>query len=157
MNIEKFTINASTRIGESQDLANRNKNSEITWLHLLYSMLQSEDSIVREMLLDLWIDLLVLKSSVKKEINNLPKITWNYNLTLSHELNNIFNEAQSIAEKNKDEFATEEHLLLSIIKNGSDKIKSILSQFNITFEEVQKVIEKFRNGEKIWWNKVLTN
>lgn len=158
MNIEKFTINASTRIGESQDLANRNKNSEITWLHLLYSMLHSEDSIVKEMLLDFWVDLLVLKSSVKKELDNLPKITWNYNLALSNELNNILNEAQNIAEKNKDEFATEEHLLLSIIKNGSDKIKSILSQFNITYDEVQKVIEKFRNGEKItsndWENKL---
>jgi hypothetical protein len=30
MNIEKFTINASSRIAESQDLANRNKNPEIT-------------------------------------------------------------------------------------------------------------------------------
>ncbi|NDK07691.1 AAA domain-containing protein [Candidatus Gracilibacteria bacterium] len=152
MNIEKFTINASTRIGESQDLANRNKNSEITGLHLLYSMLHSEDSIVKEMLLDFGVDLLVLKSSVKKELDNLPKITGNYNLALSNELNNILNEAQNIAEKNKDEFATEEHLLLSIIKNGSDKIKSILSQFNITYDEVQKVIEKFRNGEKITSN-----
>lgn len=158
MNIEKFTINASSRIQESQDLANRNKNSEITGLHLLYSMLQSEDSIVREILLDLWVDLLILKSSVKKELDNLPKITWNYNLSLSHELNNILNEAQNIAEKNKDEFATEEHLLLSITKNWSDKIISILKSFNITYEEVLKVIEKFRNGEKItdndWENKL---
>jgi ATP-dependent Clp protease ATP-binding subunit ClpA len=64
---------------------------------------------------------------------------------LSHELNNILNEAQNIAEKNKDEFATEEHLLLSIIKNSGDKIKTILKSFNITYDEVLKVIEKFRN------------
>ncbi len=149
MNIEKFTINASSRIAESQDLANRNKNPEITWLHLLYSMLQSEDSIVKEILLDLWVDLMILKANIKKELDNLPKIEWNYTLNLSHELNNILNEAQSIAQNYKDEFATEEHLLLSIIKNWSDKIKTILKSFNITYDEVLKVIEKFRNWEKI--------
>lgn len=158
MNIEKFTINASHRIAESQDLANRNKNSEITGLHLFFSMLQSEDSIVREMLLDLWVDLMILKSSVRKELDNLPKITWNYNLSLSHELNNILNEAQNLAEKYKDEFSTEEHLLLSMIKNWSENLKGIFKQFSITFEEIQKVIEKFRNGEKItsndWENKL---
>ncbi len=158
MNIEKFTINASSRIAESQDLANRNKNPEITGIHLFYSMLQSEDSIVKEILLDLWVDLMILNANIKKELDNLSKIEWNYNLNLSHELNNILNEAQSIAEKNKDEFATEEHLLLSTIKNWSDKIKSILKSFNITYDEVLKVIEKFRNGEKItdndWENKL---
>ncbi len=158
MNIEKFTINASSRIAESQDLANRNKNPEITGIHLFYSMLQSEDSIVKEILLDLWVDLMILKASIKNELDNLSKIEWNYNLNLSHELNNILNEAQSIAEKNKDEFATEEHMLLSIIKNSGDKIKTILKSFNITYDEVLKVIEKFRNGEKItdndWENKL---
>jgi len=74
MNIEKFTINASSRIAESQNLANNIKNPEITDLHLLYSMLESSDSIVKEILLDLNVDLVILKSSIKKEINNLPKI-----------------------------------------------------------------------------------
>ncbi|MDD3302955.1 MAG: AAA family ATPase [Candidatus Gracilibacteria bacterium] len=149
MNIEKFTINASQRIAESQDLANRNRNSEITGIHLLYSMLQSEDSIVKEILLDLGVDLMVLKANVKKELDNLPKIDGNYNLSLSHELNNILNEAQNLAEKNKDEFATEEHLLLSMTKNGSDKLKSILKTFSINYDEVKTVVDKFRSGEKI--------
>jgi ATP-dependent Clp protease ATP-binding subunit ClpA len=53
MNIEKFTINASARIAESQDIANKKKNPEITDFHLLYSMLDSSDSIVKEIFLDL--------------------------------------------------------------------------------------------------------
>jgi ATP-dependent Clp protease ATP-binding subunit ClpA len=53
MNIEKFTMNASSRIAESQSLANKQKNPEITDFHLLYSMIKSEDSIVKEILSDL--------------------------------------------------------------------------------------------------------
>jgi ATP-dependent Clp protease ATP-binding subunit ClpA len=53
MNIEKFTINASSRIAESQNLANNLHHPEITDFHLLYSILESSDSIVKEILLDL--------------------------------------------------------------------------------------------------------
>jgi ATP-dependent Clp protease ATP-binding subunit ClpA len=60
MNIEKFTINASKRISEAQDLANRNKNSSIMPLHLLLAILTSTDSIVKEILLELGIDLQIL-------------------------------------------------------------------------------------------------
>jgi len=50
MNIEKFTINASKRINEAQNMANKNKNGNILPLHLIYSMLVSEDSLVKEIL-----------------------------------------------------------------------------------------------------------
>ncbi|MEA3387239.1 MAG: hypothetical protein U9Q66_02400 [Patescibacteria group bacterium] len=53
MNIEKFTLNASKRIQEAQNLANKRKHSNVLSNHLIYSMLTSEDSLVKEMLIDL--------------------------------------------------------------------------------------------------------
>jgi ATP-dependent Clp protease ATP-binding subunit ClpB len=152
MNIEKFTINASARIAESQDIANKKKNPEITDFHLLYSMLDSSDSIVKEIFLDLWIDILILKSSIKKEIDNLPKIDGNYDLRISYTLNNILREAEIIAGNNKDEFITEEHLILAILKVWNEKIKNIFSTLNIKYDDILKVIEKFRNWEKVTSN-----
>ena len=152
MNIEKFTINASSRIAESQNLANNLKNPEITDFHLLYSMLESSDSIVKEILLDLGIDLMILKSSVKKEIDNLPKIEGHYDLRISYTLNDILREAENIASKNKDEFITEEHLILAILKVWSEKIKNIFSTLNVKYDDILKVIEKFRNWEKVTSN-----
>lgn len=152
MNIEKFTINASSRIVESQNLANNLKNPEITDFHLLYSMLESSDSIVKEILLDLGVDLIILKSSVKKEIDNFPKIEWHYDLRISYPLNDILREAENITNKMKDEFITEEHLILAILKVWSEKIKSIFSTLNIKYDDILKVIEKFRNWEKVTSN-----
>jgi len=152
MNIEKFTINASSRIAESQNLANNFKNPEITDFHLLYSILESSDSIVKEILLDLGVDLLILKSSIKKELDNLPKIEGHYDLRISYTLNDILREAENIASKNKDEFITEEHLILSILKIGSEKIKNIFSTLWVKYDDILKVIEKFRNWEKVTSN-----
>jgi len=53
MNIEKFTINASKRIEEAQNLANKQKNNSILPSHLLFSILTSSDSIVKEILLEI--------------------------------------------------------------------------------------------------------
>lgn len=53
MNIEKFTLNASKRISEAQSLANTSNNANITGFHLFLSMLTSEDSLVKEILLEL--------------------------------------------------------------------------------------------------------
>ncbi|MGE4444213.1 MAG: ATP-dependent Clp protease ATP-binding subunit [Candidatus Altimarinota bacterium] len=152
MNIEKFTINASSRIAESQNLANNLHHPEITDFHLLFSMLESSDSIVKEILLDLGVDLLILKSLVKKEIDTLPKIEGHYDLRISYTLNDILREAENIAKQNKDEFITEEHLILALLKVGSEKIKNIFAPLSIKYDDVLKTIEKMRNGEKVTSN-----
>ncbi len=152
MNIEKFTINASKRIQEAQDNANKNRHSQITPLHLLYAMLSSSDSITKEILLDYWVDLQILTSNVKKEINNISTIEWNYQLSISNELNTVFIEAEKIADRMKDEYITEEHLFLSIIDYWDTKTKEILNSLWITSPKIKEIIEKMR-----WWEKVNNN
>jgi ATP-dependent Clp protease ATP-binding subunit ClpA len=53
MNMQNFTISASTRIQEAQDAANNSQNPQIHPLHLLESMLKAEDSITKDILIDL--------------------------------------------------------------------------------------------------------
>lgn len=152
MNIEKYTINASKRIQEAQDKANNNKNSQISTLHLLDSMLTSSDSIVKEILLDYWVDLQILSSNIKKEIGKIPKIEWNYNLSLSNELNNVFLESEKIAHRMKDEYTTEEHLLLALIDYWDDKTKEVLRSLWISSPKIKEIVNKMR-----WWEKVVDN
>ncbi len=149
MNIEKFTINTSKRIEEAQNLANKQKNNSILPLHLLFSMLTSNDSIVKEILLELWVDIQILSSNIRKKIEKIPTIDWNYQLTLSSELNNVFSEAEKIAGNNKDQFITEEHLLLSLIKYSDNITKDILQTFWIDYNKTKQIIESMRNWEKV--------
>ncbi len=149
MNIEKFTINASKRIQESQDLANRNKHSQILPIHLIVSILTSQDSLVKEILLDMWVDLQILTWNFKKELEKIPKIEWSYQLSLSQDLNNVFIQAENIAEKNKDSYVTEEHLLLSLIEYADIRVKEIFNAFDITYDKVKKIIDNMRAWEKV--------
>ena len=149
MNIEKFTMNSSKRIQESQDMANKMRHSQILPLHLFYSILKSEDSLVKEILLELWVDLQILTKNFELEVNKIPTISWNFQLQLSGDLNTIFIEAEKIADKMKDSFVTEEHLLLALIEFWDSKTKDFFSTLNITSNKVKEIIEKMRWGEKV--------
>ncbi len=152
MNIEKFTINASKRIEEAQNLANKQKHGSILPLHLLFSILTSSDSIVKEILSEIWVNINELSEKIKNEIQKIPTIDWNYQLTLSQELNNVFIEAEKIADNNKDEYITEEHLILSLIKYSDNTTKEILKNFWINYNNTNKIIETMRNWEKVTSN-----
>ncbi|MEA3387240.1 MAG: Clp protease N-terminal domain-containing protein [Patescibacteria group bacterium] len=49
-----------------------------------------------------------------------------------------------MADKNKDEFTTEEHLLLALIEYSDDKVKDIFKTFDITYVKVKEIIDKMR-------------
>jgi len=73
--MEKFTINSSKRIQETQDMANKNGNSSISPLHLLLSILTAPDSLVKEILLEAGVDIQLLAGNVRKAVDALPKVS----------------------------------------------------------------------------------
>ncbi len=149
MNIEKFTLNASQRIQEAQDLANKKKHAQIQSVHILYAMLKSDNSLVKEILLELWVDLQILTKNITDAVNDIPTVDGAYQLQLSHELNTVLTEAENIAERNKDQYTTEEHLLLALIDFADTKTKEFFSTLAITSPKVKEIIDTMRNGEKV--------
>ncbi len=152
MNIEKFTINSSKRIQEAQDLANKEQHAQILPIHLLVSMLESQDSLVREILLELGVDVALMLGSVKSVISKIPKIEWNYQLSLSGELQNVFSQAEKISNTMKDSYITEEHLLLALVSVGWKDVIDIFQSFGIQKNDIEELIKNMRGGETVTSN-----
>lgn len=158
MNIEKFTINASSRIAEAQSLANINKNPEIHSFHLLESMLTADNSIINDILESIAVDKNKLLKELRFQREKLSTIDGSYELRISNELNNIMSEAEKIMSNFKDKFITEEHIFLAMIEKWWNEIKTIFSNNNINKTNTYKAIENMRNWEIIedndWENKL---
>lgn len=58
-------------------------------------------------------------------------------------------EAEKIAERNKDQYITEEHLLLSLIDYADTKTKDFFSTLGVTSPKVKEVVDTMRGGEKV--------
>ncbi|MDD2486782.1 MAG: AAA family ATPase [Candidatus Gracilibacteria bacterium] len=152
MELNRFTISASKRIQEGQNLAVSNSSSVFDSIHLLYSVLESNDSINIEILNRLKINIDALFKRVEDRMNSLPKISGsNFALTISQELNQVLFFADHLANTMQDSYITEEHLFLSMIEK-STSLKDIFEDFLITFISYKKEIENMRNGEKVTSN-----
>ena len=132
-------------------MANLKHNPEITSSHLLSSIIFSNDSIINDILINLWVDLNSLKALTNKKTNSLSTLDWNYELRISSDLNKVLTESQNISIENKDEFTSEEHLFLALVKY-SNELKDIFETLKITYKSVFEEIQKNRNWEKITSN-----
>lgn len=158
MNIEKYTITASKRIWEAQSLANKIWNPQISNIHLLSSIINWDDSIIIEILKNLWVNIENLKIEINNLIKKEPTISWDNSLSISQSLQNTLLEAEKISSDFKDEFITEEHLFLGLIKKSNWSIFDLLQKNWIEYNIIKDEILKIRNWEKItdndWENKL---
>jgi ATP-dependent Clp protease ATP-binding subunit ClpB len=147
----KFTLKAQEALQKSQDLALKFHHSEIKGLHLLYSLLSLEDTIIDDILLETRIDKNYLIKIVEEELNRIPKIFSITNISqlyLSQETFQILDQASIISRKLNDEFISVEHIFLALTEIRS-VARYILERFGLTTERVSKIIFHLRKGNKI--------
>jgi ATP-dependent Clp protease ATP-binding subunit ClpB len=147
----KFTLKAQEALQKSQDLSLKFHHSEIKGLHLLYSLLSLEDTIIDDILLETRIDKNYLIKIVEEELNRIPKIFSITNISqlyLSQETFQILDQASIISRKLNDEFISVEHIFLALTEIRS-VARYILERFGLTTERVSKIIFHLRKGNKI--------
>lgn len=148
-NFEKFTVKAAEAVQQAHDEAFANKNSVIDTVHLLKAMLEQQDGYIPIILKKIWVSSSDILNQVSSKIWNIPKITWDYQIWISHELNKVFADAEKIMQKMQDQYITTEHLFLAIFDSSSDILKDILLPAGISKDKVSKAIQEIR-----WWDKV---
>jgi len=148
MNFNKFTIKASEAVQSAHDFALKMHHSKILIIHLLDAMLKQKDGYV-PLICKKWnIKCESLETLIKKELENMPTITWNYQIWLDPELNKVFDKAEKIMNEMWDSYITTEHLFLAIMRI-SDKMKKLLAEFGMTDKLAEEKIKDMRNGEKV--------
>ncbi|EKE26901.1 MAG: hypothetical protein ACD_4C00126G0002 [uncultured bacterium (gcode 4)] len=152
MNLDRFTISASKRIQEWQNLAVSSSHSVFDSIHLLYSILESNDSINIEILNRLKVSIESFFQKAEEKMNMLPKVTGsNFALTISQELNQVLFYSDHLANTMQDLYITEEHLFLSLIEKAWS-LKEIFDEFWINFIIYKKEIENLRHWERVTSN-----
>ncbi len=150
-NINKFTTKSQEALRHAQEIAVDNQNQQVDALHLLAALLLQEESLVLTIFKKVEADITQVKNKIAQLLENFPKSKTEVALTqmfLTEDLAKVLAGAEKEANDLKDEYISTEHILLSML-NTKSKVKTLLDSFNISHEQVLKLLSELRGSTHV--------
>ncbi len=148
MNISKFTQNSLQAIKDCEKLAYDYGHQEITVEHLLYCLLNLEDSLIKKLLERMDINTEVFLAQVQGLLNKRPKVSGGQ-VYIGNDLNKVLIYAEDEAKQMGDSYVSVEHLFLSMLKQPGREVKGLFLDFRINREEFLKALQSVRGNQKV--------
>ena len=148
MNINRFTQKSVESINNSQKIALDHGNQAIEQLHILYSLLDIEDSLIEKLLEKMEVPVEDFKRALEEKINSLPKVSGGQQY-FSQDANKVMMNAEDHAKAMGDEYVSVEHLFLALLKDGDKKIQELFKQFHITKDGFLQALSSVRGNQKV--------
>lgn len=166
MNGGNFTHKAQDAIISAQDLARERGQQQIDALHLLYSLLTQEESLVLNLLKRIGVDFENLKRKTKSALERIPVIATPQTFGqfyLTQDMAKVLDRARQEAMKMGDEYISVEHLFLALLATET-KAREILDKATflqpgggpttlefgkLDYETVLKTLSQIRGGQRI--------
>lgn len=149
MNISKFTQKSIEVMNNLEKIAYDFGNQEIAQEHLLYGLLNVEDSLIAKLLQKMEISPEVFAAQVEGLIKKRPKVSGNVQVYIGNELNKVLVYAENESKAMGDEYVSVEHLFLSLLKYPSKEVKKLFSDFGITRERFLEALSKVRGNQRV--------
>ena len=148
MNINRFTQKSVESINNSQKIAMDHGNQAIEQLHILYSLLDIEDSLIEKLLEKMEVPVEDFKRTLEEKINSLPKVSGGQQY-FSQDANKVMMNAEDHAKAMGDEYVSVEHLFLALLKDGDKKIQELFKEFHITKDGFLQALSSIRGNQKV--------
>ncbi|MEK7658456.1 MAG: AAA family ATPase [Patescibacteria group bacterium] len=161
-----FTNKAQDAIMQAQQISQEKGQAQIDALHLLYSLLSQDGSIVITIMQKLGVDIDNLKKKIETQITKIPAIIQPATFGqfyLTQDMAKVLDRARQEAMKMNDEFISVEHLFLALLDTKS-AAKDVLEKVvvlspggdvntfktsKIDYENVLKILSQIRGGQRI--------
>ncbi|MDA1337404.1 MAG: AAA family ATPase [bacterium] len=167
MNSGNFTHKAQESLFQAQNLAQERGQQQVDALHLLFSLLSQEESVVLTLLQKIGADIDGLKRKTQAALERLPVVTTVNPLGqfyLTQDLAKVLERARQESSKMGDEYVSVEHLFLALLDTSS-KAKENLERTSflkpsaggpeavefgsLNYETALKILAQIRGGIRI--------
>ena len=146
---EKFTQKSQEVVQRSVELAMELKHQQIETEHLSYALLKLEGGIIPAFLQRFNVAPEGLLRKIEDVLDKKTVVEGGQQPFLSSTVNNILNESQKIASGMKDEFVSQEHILLALFKDRETILRRELERNGIREEDILNVLKQIRGGQKV--------
>jgi ATP-dependent Clp protease ATP-binding subunit ClpB len=150
MQFEKFTMKSQEALHGAQSLAQSKGHQQIEPEHLLKILLDQPEGIVPSVLRKMGVEVHVIEAEVDEAVNNLPQVSGaGLQVYMSSTLNQVLEKAFAIADKMKDEYVSQEHLLLAILDASHTKAGQALTGHGVNKDTFLQALVSIRGSQRI--------
>ena len=148
MNISKFTQKSVQAVQDLEKVAYQFGNQEIEEEHLLYALLEQEDSLILKLIEKMEIDKDYFRNSLNQALDARVKVSGG-ELRFGQYLNKALVSAEDEAKAMGDEYVSVEHLFLALLKYPSPSMKKLFQEFGITKERFLQALSTVRGHQRV--------
>ncbi|PID83180.1 hypothetical protein CSB11_02445 [Candidatus Campbellbacteria bacterium] len=153
--LNNFTQKAQSNIRFAHELAMERSQNQVTPVHLMASMLLSEDSIAITVLEDLSVDYEKFLAFLMEELDGIANLeikSQNLNppfqMFLTGEILMIFDEASKLARSEKERHISTKHIFQAFFKAKDQFVFRMLESFGVKEKDVVEVLKKIKAEDK---------
>ena len=148
MDGNRLTKNSINAINNCEKIAGEYGNTELVPVHLLYSLTEG-DGLIARILSRQGTDSAGLHSAAAEEIQKLPRSSSHGKVLLSLAMNRIFNSAEKIAARMKDDYISVEHLFLALAEENDPACGRLFKLFGVTKDGFLKGLKEVRGNTNV--------
>ena len=148
MNISKFTQKSVQAVQDLEKVAYQFGNQEIEEEHLLYALLEQEDSLILKLIEKMEIDKDYFRNSLNQALDAKVKVSGG-ELRFGQYLNKALVSAEDEAKAMGDEYVSVEHLFLALLRYPSPSMKKLFQEFGITKERFLQALSTVRGNQRV--------
>lgn len=149
--VNNFTTKAQQAMQQAHNIALDYNHNIVNTLHLLYSLINQEGSIVLSILQKKEINIEVLNKSIQEQLSVQNQVMDNLDtaqMYLDKELAAALNNAQKQAKAMNDEYISTEHMLLALL-NTKCYAYELLKRYELDTNEILKILAEVRGSHRI--------
>jgi len=150
MDFEKYSERSRGFIQSAQTMAQRAGHQQLTPLHILKVLLEDQEGLAANLMQAAGADPKRALQLCEGELSKMPKVEGSGagQIYLAQETNQLFEQAEQLAEKAGDQFVTAERLLLALTLSAGTAAAKVLADSGLTAQNLNKAIEDVRKGRK---------
>jgi ATP-dependent Clp protease ATP-binding subunit ClpB len=151
MQFDKFTLKSQEAIQAAQQLAQDNHQQEIQPAHLARAILTQVDGIVVPVLQKMGVDPALVLMDVNQLLEKIPKVSGSGagQVYASSDLKKVLDRSLNAAQQMQDDFVSQEHLFLAILKDSSTALCRALNARGIQEQSFLQALSQLRGSHRV--------
>jgi ATP-dependent Clp protease ATP-binding subunit ClpB len=149
MKQEQFTIKAQEALRAAEREAAERRHAEVEVEHLLFALLEPEDSAVAAVLEKMGVSREALRKEMGRGLCQRPRVEGMAERGLSRALRAALERAFAVAQRMRDEYVSVEHLLLAILEAGDSEAARVAARAGLGAEAALQALQGVRGTQRV--------